>query len=468
MQKQIYNKGADIKMDGCPAYNIVVFGLFIILNIIMYGFSSAVRNINEKEVRDRAEEGHKSSIKLLKLIEEPSKFINTIQLTATCIAVITGVVQAGYFIGILNKILSRNVDGRFHSDLVYALSGVLVIMAILALILSIGVMVPKKLGLKYSKSFSYRCVNFIYIIMFILYPFTKTIEIISNIILRILRVDPNEEYSNVTEDEIISIVNEGHEMGVLEESEAEMISNIMELDDKNAGDIMTHRKNIVAVDGEASLEQAVNFMLEANNSRFPVFIDDIDNIIGIVHLRDAVRCLNEKTKNDWLLKDIPKIIREARFIPETRNINTLFKEMQSEKIHMEIVIDEYGQTAGIVAMEDILEEIVGNIMDEYDTEDTNIVKQSENVYLVKGMTTLEQIEDELGMKFEQEEYDTLNGYLISKLDRIPSEEDNTVINEYPYTYEIMAVENNMITLVKISIEEKQEESEEDANEEIVE
>ena len=253
-------------------------------------------------------------------------------------------------------------------------------------------------------------------------------------------------------------------MGVLEESEAEMISNIIELDEKKAGDIMTHRKNIVAVDGDTSLEEAVNYMLHANNSRFPVYIEDIDTIIGIIHLRDAVRCLHMKGFKEYLVKDIPTILREAKFIPETKNINALFREMQSEKIQMEIVVDEYGQTAGIVAMEDILEEIVGNIMDEYDIEDNNIVKQSENVYLVKGMTTLEQLEDELGMEFSEEEYDTFNGYLISKLDRIPSEEDNEVIYEAPYKYEIMAVENNIITLVRLSIEELTE----PLNEEVIE
>jgi putative hemolysin len=243
-----------------------------------------------------------------------------------------------------------------------------------------------------------------------------------------------------------------------------MISNIIELDEKKAGDIMTHRKNIVAVDGDTSLEEAVNYMLHANNSRFPVYIEDIDTIIGIIHLRDAVRCLHMKGFKEYLVKDIPAILREAKFIPETKNINALFREMQSEKIQMEIVVDEYGQTAGIVAMEDILEEIVGNIMDEYDIEDNNIVKQSENVYLVKGMTTLEQLEDELGMEFSEEEYDTFNGYLISKLDRIPSEEDNEVIYEAPYKYEIMAVENNIITLVRLSIEELTE----PLNEEVIE
>ena len=273
-----------------------------------------------------------------------------------------------------------------------------------------------------------------------------------------------KEAQQAAEENILSMVNEGHEQGILEEREAEMISNIMELDDKEAGDIKTHRKNIVAVDGNINLQDAVNYMLDANNSRFPVYVDDINNIIGIVHLRDAVECLHKENKGNWAVKDIKYILREAKFIPETRNIDTLFRQMQSEKIHMVIVIDEYGQTAGIVAMEDILEEIVGNILDEYDEEDNNIVRQSENVYLVKGMTTLEQLEDELSIEFEDEGYDTLNGFLISKLDRIPSEEDKPTVVDRGYQYDILAVENKMISLVKITITEENQEEEKEPEE----
>ena len=452
-------------MDSCPAENIIIFILFIFINIVMYGFSSAVRNLNEKEVMDKVEEGNSKAKKLLRLMEEPSKFVNTIQLTATCIAVITGVALSGYFINSLNKYLNDVFMSGVHKNLNYIISVSIVILILMVIILSLGVMVPKRLGMKYSVGFSYRFVNIIYIIIYMLYPITKLIEIISNLILRLLGIDPKEELNCVTEEEIMSIVTEGQEMGVLEESEVEMISNIIELDEKNAGDIMTHRKNIVAVDGELTLKDAVDYMLNENNSRFPVYVDDIDNIIGIVHLRDAVRCLHNNEDVEKSIKDITSILRIAKFIPETRNINILFREMQSEKIQMEIVIDEYGQTAGIVAMEDILEEIVGNIMDEYDTEDNNIVKQSENVYLIKGMTTLKQIEDEFDIEFSSDDYDTLNGYLISKLDRIPSEDDKVVINEGKFKYEIMVVENNMIALVRLSIEEEKTSEETSTDEE---
>lgn len=451
-------------MDSSPAYGIILFIVFIFVNIMMYGFSSAVKKLNEADIQKKAEEGNKKAIKLYKIIDSPGRFVNTIQLTATCMSVILGFIQSVYFIERLDKILVNAIGSTLEAELIYFISASIVITAILILYLSFGVLVPKNLGQKYVDFFAFGFINIISIIMHVFFPITGTIELISNIILRIFGIDPKEKKDNVTEDEIISIVNEGHEQGILEEREAEMISNIMELDDKEAGDIMTHRKNIVAVDGNINLQDAVNYMLDANNSRFPVYVDDINNIIGIVHLRDAVECLHKENKGNWAVKDIKYILREAKFIPETRNIDTLFRQMQSEKIHMVIVIDEYGQTAGIVAMEDILEEIVGNILDEYDEEDNNIVRQSENVYLVKGMTTLEQLEDELSIEFEDEGYDTLNGFLISKLDRIPSEEDKPTVVDRGYQYDILAVENKMISLVKITITEENQEEEKEPEE----
>lgn len=447
-------------MDSSPIYGIILFLIFIFINIMMYGFGSAVKNINESEIQKKADEGSKKALKLLKIIDNPHRFINTIQLTATCIAVITGGYQSIFFIRRINKVLLSSFGNQINHMILFGISVVAIILIMLIILLCLGVMVPKKLGLKYSNGFAFTFINAISAIMTILFPFTAIIEGLANLILKLFRIDPNEELENVTEEEIISMVNEGHEQGVLEEREVQMISNIMELDDKDAGDIMTHRKSIVAVDGDVTLEQAVNFMLDANNSRFPVFIDDIDNIIGIIHIRDAVERLHKEDKSNWLVKDIKDILRKPVFIPKTKNIDSLFKEMQSEKIHMEIVVDEYGQTAGIVAMEDILEEIVGNILDEYDEDDNNIVKQSDNVYLIKGMTPLLQIEEELSIIYDEEDYDTINGYLIAKLDRIPSDDERFVVDDGKYKYEVLAVENKMISLVKLTINEEYQENNE--------
>lgn len=276
---------------------------------------------------------------------------------------------------------------------------------------------------------------------------------------------------NVTEEDIMTMVNEGHEQGVLESSEAEMITNIFEFDDKQAGDIMTHRKNIVALDGSVSLREAARFVLkEGKNSRFPVFGEDLDDILGTVHMRDVLNRAENEQEADMALGQVPGLLRPAYFIPETRNINSLFKEMQSQKIHMEIVIDEYGQTAGIVTMEDILEEIVGNILDEYDEDEQFIEKGQDGALTMNGMTRLEDAQDELGIQFPEEDldnFDTINGLLISRLGRIPKEGEQTEVRYQGFLFEIENVENKMISSVrvtKIPLDELEEEMAEEEKE----
>ena len=222
-----------------------------------------------------------------------------------------------------------------------------------------------------------------------------------------------DDLADVTEEEIISMVNEGHEQGVLLATEAEMITNIFEFGDKEAHDIMTHRNHIVAVEGDMPLKEAMAFMLDANNSRFPVYDENIDHIIGILHLRDAMRFHASKEDSNLPVKEMEGLLREAVFIPETKNIDALFQMMQSSKTQMVIVVDEYGQTSGLIAMEDILEEIVGNILDEYD-EDEEYIEATDNAdeYIIEGKTPLEELEERFHIFFKEEEFETLNGFKI--------------------------------------------------------
>ncbi len=256
---------------------------------------------------------------------------------------------------------------------------------------------------------------------------------------------------NVIENEIVSMLNEGQEQGEILESEAEMITNIFELDETSASEIMTHRKNIIAIDGEETLEEAMALVVEESYSRYPVFLENIDHIIGILHIKDGIRYYMTEANRNKPVKDIDGLMQKARFIPETSKINSIFKNMQAEKMHMQVVVDEYGQTAGIICMEDILEEIVGNIFDEHDEVEYNIVKVSDNVYQVKGLTLLEEITETIGIEYEEEDYDTLNGYLISKLDRIPEDDEGTEITENGVVYRILSIEDKMISLVRIDI-----------------
>ena len=244
---------------------------------------------------------------------------------------------------------------------------------------------------------------------------------------------------DVTEEEIISMVNEGHEQGVLLASEAEMIHNIFEFGDKEAKDIMTHRKNLIAIDGNLSYNDAVSFIIENSKSRYPVYLNDIDNIIGVLHIKDAFAFAQKNEVFRTSIKDIPGLIRDVDFVPETLNINRLFKMMQAKKSHMVIVVDEYGQTSGAVAMEDILEEIVGNIEDEHDEEEQLIRKNPDGSYLMNGS------------------FDTLNGLLVSLLDKIPSDGEKAEVHAYGYVFSILKVENKMIHEVRVQKSKEKEE-----------
>lgn len=254
----------------------------------------------------------------------------------------------------------------------------------------------------------------------------------------------------VIEEEIISMVKEGHEQGVLMESEAEMIHNIFEYADKEAKDIMTHRKNIIAIDGDMSFYDMVAYVDDTGKSRFPVYEGDIDNIIGVLLIKDAFLYCQKNEIFRTSVKDIPGLVREVDFITETIKINTLFKKMQSDKSQICIVIDEYGQTSGLVAMEDILEEIVGEIEDEHDEEEQIYLSESDGSYTFDGLTELPDVLEVIDLPIEEDEFETLNGYIISLLEKVPNDDDCEIIERHGYQFEILKVENRIIRQVRIT------------------
>ena len=267
------------------------------------------------------------------------------------------------------------------------------------------------------------------------------------------------------EEEIISMVSEGHEQGYIEASEAEMITNIFEFGDKQAQDIMTHRSNIIAIDVTMTLQDAIEFMLSESNSRYPVYEENLDHIIGILHLKDAMRIGNNKGILAKPLGEVPGLLREAKFIPETRKVDALSRTMQSTKLQMVIVIDEYGQTSGLIAMEDILEEIVGNIMDEYDKEEDHIAEKGNNKYIIDGLTPLEELEKRFHISFHEKDFETLNGFLISKMGKIPDKKDRFDITVDGYNFKVIRVENKMIKSVVVTRKTEETENKQRENNE---
>jgi len=259
-----------------------------------------------------------------------------------------------------------------------------------------------------------------------------------------------KEAQAAAEENILSMVNESHEQGYIEASEAEMISNIFEFGDKQAQDIMTDRSNIIAMEAEMTLNDALNFMLNESNSRFPVYKENLDHIIGIIYLKDAFRVARNRSLLDMPIGEVEGLLRSAHFIPETRNVDDLFKTMRATKLQMVMVIDEYGQTSGLVALEDILEEIVGNIMDEYDEDEGHIEQKANNKFIIDGMTPLEELEERFRISFGEVPVETINGFLISKMERIPTEKDRFSITVDGYKFKVIEVENKMVKKVVVA------------------
>lgn len=442
--------------DGGPTASIIIFIILIVIDMIFYGFGSAISCLNIKDIEKRAKEDKKAK-KLSVIINNPAGYVNMVQLIVTLVNIIMG----GFYLGIWLKSIRVFVAGHIGQgssgtvslgmEAVGIISLILTVAVLIYILLTFGVLLPKKLAVRQPEKWAFSCINPVYYVLKLIAPFTGLVTVTVNGILRLFGMKEDKDYADVTEEEIISMVNEGHEQGVLQAAEAEMITNIFEFRDKEAQDIMTHRNNMVAVDGSLPLKEAITFMLDTNNSRFPVYDENIDHIMGILHLKDAMRihAMNESLNQP--VKEIEGILREPLFIPETKNIDALFQMLQSSKTQMVIVVDEYGQTSGLLAMEDILEEIVGNIMDEYD-EDEDYIEETDNAgeYIIEGKTPLDELEERFGISFDEEEFETLNGFMISRLDKIPEENEEFDINVDTYNFRILSVDNKMIQSVLVT------------------
>ncbi|HUM82503.1 MAG TPA: hemolysin family protein [Lachnospiraceae bacterium] len=429
-----------------PIGALLVIIVFLVLNGILFAFSAALNNADETEVEEKAGEGDKKSIRLLKVIDEPLLFVQTLYSVTVLSAVILSFVSLRYF----SELLKETILAFFPSFAqAKTVSYVLVVWASLTVLLALCCLLPKKLARQHPNASLYRTVSFVHFLVLLLKPVTVPQIGLANALLRLLGVDPHKTGDVVTEGEIISIVDEANEHGVIKKNEAEMIQNIMAFGDTTARDVMTHRNQIAAIDGNAALDEAVDFMLKGRNSRYPVYSGNIDNICGIIHFKDAMNEYTRHPENKNVpITDITSLIREAAIFPETRSIESIFQYMRTQKVHLAVVVDEYGQTSGVVAMEDILEEIVGSILDEYDADDPFIQREFDDSIIMDGLTPLEKAGEVLHYDFSGEEYETLNGYLTGMLGHIPSAKDKMVTGK-KFLFRILKVENHTIKKVRI-------------------
>ncbi|MCI8512260.1 MAG: HlyC/CorC family transporter [Lachnospiraceae bacterium] len=438
--------------DGNSWIGMLLFLGTAALYFILYGFGAAVQAVNANVLEDERDAGSKKAERLLHIQENPYYFIRTSQAVTCLLSMALG---AFFLAHVVRRCLSMlTLFPGLPAMAAVGISYIVTLLLASFVLTCLGVVIPKRIAKKSPARFCYKVLPVVDILMKLMFPFTWLIESVAYVVLKLMGIDIHAKDDSVTEEDIMYMVNEGHEQGVLEASEAEMITNIFEFDDKVAADIMTHRKNVIALNGEMTLGEAMDFVIrESGNTRFPVYEEDIDNIIGILNMRDMLHVAEGKKTLDVPLCACEGLLRTPHFIPETKNINALLKTMQSQKIHMAIVVDEYGQTAGIVTMEDIVEEIVGNIMDEYDEEEPEIVKKEDNVYELSGMAPLDDVEDALGIEFDEEDkdnFDTLNGLLVSRLGHIPEDDERADVQIGDYRFHIAGVEGKTIQTVVAS------------------
>jgi putative hemolysin len=321
---------------------------------------------------------------------------------------------------------------------------VVVILSYLSLVL--GELVPKRLAMQKSQEVAMFAVKPLNVISAITSPFIKLLTVSTNIILRFFGVAPNENVEKITEEEIRFMVDVGEEKGIIRETEKEMIDNIFEFDNTQVFKIMTHRTNIIGIPIDSTLEEVTKIVVEEQFSRIPVYDESIDNIVGILHTKDLLRLVGPGLPEQFSLADL---LRKPIFVPRFKKTDELFKELQSSKNHIAIVIDEYGGTAGLVTIEDLIEEIMGNIFDEYDEEEKEIEKIDENTFMVDGACDLETIQEHFDMEMPIDSYETLSGFIIGQIGRILEDDEKPVVEYGSLVFKVEHVEEKRITKVKV-------------------
>jgi len=450
-------------MDGLPICGVMWLIGFIVLNAIVEAMVTAFESVSDSAVEKRLEEGDKKAKRVQKLLEHHRRYITVTDLlrllSVSGIAVVYYVHFLPYFKALMQKAFAESANA-----VLITISLVLITIVIWMLLELFAIKLPKKIAFKHAEGYAFGMSGLLGFFVKVLGPIAWFIETVTIGILKLFHIKASELEEVVTEEDIISTVEEAGESGVLDTDEVEMIQNIFEFDDKEVKDIMTHRTNVVAVDEDWTLEEAMKFMLNEIYSRFPVYEESVENIIGIVHLKDVLKVFVSGNAEQMRLQKVHSITRKPIFVPDTKSIDSLLEDMQKKKYHMAFAIDEYGQTAGLVTLEDILEEIVGDIQDEYDQEEEDIVSLEESVYLVKGTTTLEDLSKELELDLTDEDCDTLSGLMVNELGYIPSEGEQFSMLYKGCRMEIMEAKNKMITLAKVTVLPKEEEDKESQEE----
>lgn len=421
---------------------LIILAVLIFLNAFFAASEIAFISLNDTKIEKQAKDGNKKAKQIEKMLKTPSKFLATIQIGITLAGFLSSAFASDTFAEKLAPILFQCMP--FFSLGVWKSISIIIITIILSFFtLVFGELVPKRLAMKNYEKIAFGTIGIIRAISIITSPFVKFLTLVTNSISKLFGVGENEEES-VTEEEIKMMVDQGEEKGTIKEEEKELINNVFEFNDITASEIMKHRKDIFAVDINISNDELMEELSkeEYRYSRIPVYDETIDEIKGILYIKDVLKNIGKKNFK------VKNVVKDAYFVSQTRLINEFFKELQKNKMQIAIIIDEYGGTAGLITMEDILEELVGDIYDEYDKEEKEFEKIDENTYIIVGSMPIYDVNKLLNANIPEGDYDTLSGFLQEKLGRIPEEEENPIIETKEVTYKIEKYEDKRILKVK--------------------
>ena len=440
---------------------IAIIIALILLNGVFAMSEIALISARKSSLSNDIRHGSSTARIALKLANDPDKFLSTIQIGITLIGILTGIYSGDVLATDFGNILT---DAGVPATYAYLLAQTLIVILVTYLTIIFGELVPKRIAMHNPEKVSLAVAPIVRFVFTIAKPLVALLSVSTNAILKLIHISPEDQPEQVTEEEIRMMVDVGNEEGSIEKDEADMIDNIFEFDDITVEDVMTHRTDVAAVENTATVMDVIRLAIDEGFSRIPVYREDIDDIIGIVYAKDMLRCINE-TPDEMSQQPITSFIRPAIFVPESNRCSDLFKTFKEKKTQMAIVVDEYGGTSGVVTMEDLLESIVGNMEDEYDQEEEEYQKVSDNIFILDGSMSIEDVEELLGCNIgPEEDYDTLSGLITDKLDRIPAKDEHPVVRINNVEFTVLDTEERRIAKLRADIlpeEPKPEEPDEE-------
>lgn len=422
---------------------LLLVAILTLINAFFASAEMAIVSVNKHKLKLLANDGNKKAQLLLNFTEDPSKLLATIQVGITLAGFFSSASAATGISTHLSKILkSINIP---YSDQI-SLIGITIILSYITLVF--GELYPKRIALRNAESLAMFSVKPIMIVSTIASPFVKFLSLSTNFLVKITGIEKNAVEDSVSREELRSFVEVGQEQGVINETEMDMINSIIEFDDKMAKEIMTPSTETFSIDINIPIKEFIDKLLEEQYSRIPVYSKEIDNIIGIVYLKDIFEAAYHYGFDKI---DLRKIMRKPYFVPETKNIDVLFKELQDSKQHMSILVDEYGGFSGIVTIEDIIEEVMGNIDDEFDIENHYFSKIDNNTFIVDGLLSLVDLNNYLDINIKSDISDTVGGFLINEIGEIPKPNEDITIEYNNVIFKVEEVDEKRIKKIRISI-----------------